>query len=333
MPICGSQIPICDVPIRYDTYTGCSHACTYCFVKRFSDIRDISIGESPKALKDFIEGKRNKRTSWCDWDIPIHWGGTSDPFQPCERIHKRSLESLKILKESNYPYIISTKSILPMEDEYFNIISGSNCVFQISMVASEYDKYETGASTYEDRMTMVKKISPVVKRVIGRIQPFVPEIEKSVIKNIPRLKDNGMYGVVIEGMKYKTKRYNTEKWYGDNVLKKEVLQNSFSRIKEECHKNGLVFLCGENRLRSMGDDLTCCGCGGLEGFSVNTYNLNSFNCGRKPVKTDAQMKIGTAGGFISLCSGMEHKYDLALEKASFAETMGRYYREHKDVVS
>ena len=238
----------------------------------------------------------------------------------------------KILKYSNYPYIVSTKSILPIEEEYFDIISDSNCVFQISMVSSEYDKYESGASSYDERLMMAKKLSPVVKRLIARVQPFVPEIEKSVINNIKRLRDAGVYGVVLEGMKYRTKRNNTEKWYGDNVLKKDILRSSFGRIKDECHKQGIVFLCGENRLRSMGDDLTCCGCGGLEGFNVNTYNLNSFNCGRKSERTEMQMAKGTAGGFITLCQGMEHKYGLALEKASFAETMERYYRVHNDAI-
>jgi DNA repair photolyase len=332
MPMCGSQMPICDVPIRFDTYTGCSHACTYCFVKRLSDISDIGVGESISSLESFIKGKRTKLTSWCDWDIPIHWGGTSDPFQPCELIHRRSLEALKVLKKYNYPFIVSTKSILPTKEEYKTELDGSNCVFQISMVAKEYDKFESGASTYIQRLDMARIMSPLVKRVIVRIQPFVPEVEKSVIINIPLLKDAGVYGIVLEGMKYKTKRQNTEKWYGDNVIKKDILRSCFDRIKQECHKNGLVFLCGENRLRSMGDDITCCGCGGLDGFKVNTYNINSFNCGRKPEKTEAQSKIGTAGGFITLCSGMEHKYGLALEKASFSETMERYYRAHKDLI-
>jgi hypothetical protein len=91
-----------------------------------------------------------------------------------------------------------------------------------------------------------------------------------------------------------------------------------------------VFLCGENRLRSMGDSLTCCGCDGLEGFVVNTYNINSFNCGRKTAPTEAQKKKGTAHAFSALY--MQQKYALALEKASFVETMERYYRKHKGII-
>lgn len=38
---CGSQIAICDMPIHFDNYIGCSHACEYCFAKRLKDIKKI----------------------------------------------------------------------------------------------------------------------------------------------------------------------------------------------------------------------------------------------------------------------------------------------------
>ena len=331
MPECGSQLPLCDVPIRFDTYKGCTHACSYCFVNRKYDIKNIEMGESAQSLTNFIKGKRSLKTSWCDWDIPIHWGGVSDPFQPCEKIYKRSLEALKVFAETKYPYIVSTKSVLPATPEYLDVISKTNVVFQVSAVCSKYDEFEKGAPCFEERIKAVEKIVPNVKRLVIRVQPFVLEVEDDVIKNIPRYKNIGVYGIVLEGMKYRTKRPGTEKWYGDYVIKKSLLARSFERIKGCCHENGIVFLCGENRLRSMGDDLTCCGCGGLEGFKVNTYNQNSFNCGRKAELTEAQKKIGSATSFKALCQ--DHKFDMALKKMSFAEAMERYYRQHPDLVS
>ena len=41
MPKCGSQCYLCDVPIRFDMYVGCSHGCKYCFAKKFEDISKI----------------------------------------------------------------------------------------------------------------------------------------------------------------------------------------------------------------------------------------------------------------------------------------------------
>lgn len=330
MPVCGSQLPICDVPIRFDTYTGCSHGCSYCFVKRNVDITKIGLGETPKSLKAFIDGKRTINTAWCDWKIPIHWGGVSDPFQPCEKIHKNSLNCLKVLEETQYPYIISTKGRIALEKEYIEMVSKTNCVFQISAVSEKYNVFEKGASSFEERMILAEKLAPKVNRVIIRAQPFVLDVEEDIIKNLTRYKNIGVYGIILEGMKYRTKRDNTEKFKGDNVLKKGLLKKAFQRIKEACHENNIVFLCGENRLRSMGDSLTCCGCEGLPEFLVNTYNQNSFNCGRDAHTTKSQEQKGTAAPFLTLCQ--EQKYWLALKEMSFKEAMQRYHNKTPDII-
>ena len=57
---CGSQIVLCDLPVRIDTYTGCSHACKYCFVKKKVDISEIRQDNCAGALREFIAGKRKQ---------------------------------------------------------------------------------------------------------------------------------------------------------------------------------------------------------------------------------------------------------------------------------
>ena len=88
MPDCGSQVILCGLPIRFDTYRGCSHLCKYCFAQRKVELRNIKTNETVASLRAFIEGKRTQGTNWCDWSIPIHWGGLSDPFQPIEIKYK-----------------------------------------------------------------------------------------------------------------------------------------------------------------------------------------------------------------------------------------------------
>lgn len=75
MPDCGSQCWFCDLPVRFDTYEGCSHGCKYCFVQRKNDIAVIKPKESVVALQRFLSGQKSKVVSWCDWAIPLHWGG------------------------------------------------------------------------------------------------------------------------------------------------------------------------------------------------------------------------------------------------------------------
>lgn len=273
MPSVGSQITICDLPVRFDTYKGCSHLCSYCFVLRKSDLK-VKLGESAESLKKWIRGERTKEFQWCDWNIPIHWGGVSDPFQPIERKERRSLKALELLAETQYPFVVSTKNALIAEEPYLSLIKKCNCVVQFSAVCSRYDNMEKGASSYAKRIEAMSKIAPY-KRVIVRVQPYTPEVLLDVIRNIKEWAQIGVYGITIEGMKYvsKPKGKQTVSIGADICYPVQLLQQHYEKIKTSCHKNGLRFFCAENRLRAMGDSLCCCGIEGM-GWQENKANLN-----------------------------------------------------------
>lgn len=296
MPKCGSQCWLCDLPIRFDTYKGCSHRCKYCFVQRKTNL-EVKEHESAKTLKEFIDGKRTGETKWCDWDIPIHWGGMSDPFQPCEKQYRKSLEALRVLADTGYPCVISTKGRLCVEEPYYSLIKDGNIVMQVSAVCSKYDKLEPGAPSYEERLEIIDKLSKVAKRVIVRVQPYVTDVLEDVITNIKRIADAGAHGIVIEGMKFNRKKPNTVKVGGDWCIRKERLKSDFLKIRKVCHNNGLAFYCGENRLRAMGDSLTCCGCDGVPGFIPNRYNLSHILNGDKQEPTKGMKQEHTGVPF------------------------------------
>jgi DNA repair photolyase len=134
MPSCGSQIILCDLPIRFDTYSGCSHACDYCFANAKKSIKDISVFETVESLSKFIEGKRNIETIWCDWEIPLHIGGMSDPFQPCESHFKVTYNCLLLLKETQYPFVISSKGRLFWDDVYLEILKDVIGLFKLVLL-------------------------------------------------------------------------------------------------------------------------------------------------------------------------------------------------------
>ena len=316
---CGSQVTVCEYPVHFDTYKGCSHGCAYCFVKRKSNIDEIEASRSVKALESFIAGNRCADTSWCDWEIPIHWGGVSDPFQPLESNAGASLEALKVLERTGYPFIVSTKGRLVCEEPYLSILSRCNAVVQVSAVCSSYDKLEQGAPTYDERVEMISKLSKSVKRVVVRVQPYMREIKNELISNLQRLKDAGAYGITVEGMKFQSKRPGLEKVGGDYCYPETALRRDYSQIRAECKKVGLAFFCAENRLRPMGDSTSCCGCGDIDGFTGNRFNaVNIVNgCDVKP--TEAMMVKGTAKCFGGVYqSPVSNK---ALKSATFASQM------------
>lgn len=317
---------LCDLPIHFDTYKGCSHACRYCFVKRNTDITKIERDNCIKQLRNFISGKRNNDTRWCDWKIPLHWGGVSDPFQPVEKKHGISYECLKLFAETKYPFVVSTKGKLLATEKYLNVLKQCNAVVQISMVCSKYDVIERGCASYEERLQMARKIAPCCKRLIVRIQPYMVEVFNDVIENLPRLKEAGVFGITIEGMKFVRKKDGLVKVGGDYCYPVQILKSHFKAIKKECHKVGLKFYCAENRLRTMGDHMTCCGTGGLDGFDGNSFNLSHLYNG-KASPTECMGCNGSASCFNSVFQNAGSSKFLA--DKSFAQIMSGMYNDGK----
>lgn len=316
MPRCGSQVILCDIPIRFDTYKGCGHGCSYCFVSKKMDIRHIQTDETAGSLERFIAGKRQQDTDWCDWDIPLHWGGVSDPFQPIERVEKRSLECLKVFAKTQYPFIVSTKNALIAEEPYFSLIKQCNCVVQFSACTSRFDRIERGASSYEERIKAATKIAKH-KRVNIRVQPYLPTIFRDVISAIPRYAEAGIHGIIIEAMKYTASKVEgLVSVGGDLCYPIDVLLPQFQAIRSTCHKYGLKFYCGENRLRALSDELCCCGIEGM-GWRENKANLNHWLFGSDFAFTENMKRAGTAGAW----KAMEQSTiaTIALKNASYAD--------------
>lgn len=325
MQSCGSQIILCDIPIRFDTYEGCSHCCSYCFAQRSKDVfANISPYEGVKSLRSFIEGNRNNDTKWCDWDIPLHWGGMSDPFQPAELKYKRSFEALKVFKETKYPFVVSTKNKIVAEEPYLSLIKECNCVVQFSAACESYDNFEKGASTFKERLDAARKITPY-KRVIIRCKPYIPKYFDEIKESIDKFHDAGVYGVVFEGIKYTRKVKGTIKKGADFVFPSDLYKRHFSVFREMLHKRGMKFYCGENRLRSMGDSLCCCGIDGL-GWKPNTYNLNHFLYDRSSyIPTKSMLQKGSSLCFHSI--SQKTKTQKVLNNMTFSETMNLFARD------
>lgn len=329
MPKCGSQITICDVPIRFDTYKGCSHNCKYCFTYRKYNINNIEIDEGYESLKNFIDGKRNLQTNWCDWDIPIHWGGMSDPFQPVEKIKKNSLKCLELFASTKYPFIVSTKNTLPSEEPYYSLFKECNCVFQCSAVCPTLSKIELGAPHFEERLKMLEKMSKICKRVVVRCQPYMIQYHNEIKEQIKRFAEAGVYGIIYEAIKMQTKVNGMVKVGADFCYPKKQLELKFKELKAECHKYGLKFFAGENRLRPMGDSLCCCGCEGLEGFKVNKYNLNHYIYDKENCQPTEKMKNLVGGGMVFKALKQENVVVNVLERSSFKDIMDTVFKDKK----
>lgn len=297
---CGSQVTVCRYPVSFDTYSGCSHGCKYCFARAIGDINNIKPLNCIKQLRRFVGGWRTNDTKWCDWNIPVHFGGTSDPFQPAEVFHGLSYAALEVFAETGYPVIISTKGRAIIRPEYLSLLKKCNAVVQVSAVCSAYDEIEPGAPGFAERLKMVEALSDNCKRVIIRAQPYFPEALDDLVSNMKQFKAAGAYGITVEGIKFKKKKPGTVKVDGDFCIPERVLGVHYNTIKEAAHSYGMAFFCAENRLRKYGDSLACCGCGDMEGFTGNLYNSLELRMGFNAMPTDRMKEAGTAGCFSAI---------------------------------
>lgn len=326
MPNCGSQVILCDLPIRFDTYQGCTHNCEYCFTRKKLDISEVQPAESATALLNFIKGERNRETNWCDWNIPLHWGGLSDPFQPCEKYQRQSMKCLEVFKQTQYPFVVSTKGKLAGDPEYVKMLAECNCVVQVSLVDPMFNKYETGCPTFDERIDIIRKLVDAgVKRVNVRCQPYVPQIQSNLIKNtLPLYKEIGVHGVIFEGFKSQHKKAGMVKVAGDYAYPVSILEPRFLQAKKVCHDLGMKFYCGENRLRNLGDELCCCGIEEMQGFKGNSCNLNHYykdpNGIGKP--TEQMLKVGSTECFQALGQTTAHRRNI--RQTCFYKTMQEY---------
>ena len=100
---CGSQIILCNLPVRFDTYRGCSHGCRYCFAQKKNDISHIERDERLDGLPGFrpheynlcmlMNGKNPEPTE------KMKEVGTGGPFKT---LNQSAGSGRKIAKQSFY---------------------------------------------------------------------------------------------------------------------------------------------------------------------------------------------------------------------------------------
>ena len=58
---CGTQVILCNLPVRFDTYKGCSHGCKYCFAQKKQNIAKIQRDETVEALCRSLRGSEDAK--------------------------------------------------------------------------------------------------------------------------------------------------------------------------------------------------------------------------------------------------------------------------------
>lgn len=158
----GNEGNKCHYPTRLDTYgCGCSHDCKYCYAKSLLDFRKLWNPENP-SIADIEKIKR--KIAKLPKDTPaIRLGGMTDCFQPIEKSHKVTYETIKCLNEYKIPYLIVTKSAIVADDEYIEILDKNLAHIQITVTTTndELSKTYEKASVPSERIRAIEKLQAV----------------------------------------------------------------------------------------------------------------------------------------------------------------------------
>lgn len=182
----GNEGDKCHYPTRLDTYgCGCSHDCSYCYAKSLLSFRKSWNPDNPAVANiDKIRKKIEKLPK----DTPaIRLGGLTDCFQPIEKVHRVTYETIKALNENRIPYLIVTKSATVADDEYIDILDKELAHIQISITTTddELSKTYEKASVPSERIRAIEKLQANGFDVALRLSPYIPEyIDLDILNNV-----------------------------------------------------------------------------------------------------------------------------------------------------
>lgn len=233
----GNEGNKCLYPTRLDTYgCGCSHDCSYCYAKSLLDFRNLWHPDNP-SVADINKIKR--KIAKLPKDIPaIRLGGMTDCFQPIEKIHRVTYETIKCLNEHKIPYLIITKSSMIADDEYIEILDKNLAHIQITVTTTD-DKL---APTYEkaslpsERIAAIEKLHKLGYDIQLRLSPYIPQyIDLNILNNVKCDK------ILVEFL-----RVNSwiQKWFDIDYTDYTLKQSNYKHLPLEKKKEYLSKITG-----------------------------------------------------------------------------------------
>lgn len=272
----SSKFAICGLPIRVDTYQGCTFGCKYCFANNriiMGSGASLQVGDVSA-----VERRLSRVFDSCDVDhtnfldhlisdrITWHCGGMSDPFQPAEKAHHVTRDLIDVCNKHGVSILFSTKA---------DCLYGCNVkpelhTFQLSVTnANNRRDIEPNVPDIESRYQFYRQLKRDGFRVGIRIQPFIPDVSTLEIAEMFRDADN----FTLEGLKLvpQNKEQKDEmmslfnlrpqqfKQMGLLNLLPEIRLDMYAPFIDFFEKNNIPYSIADNDLHHIGTNYCCCG--------------------------------------------------------------------------
>ena len=249
----GGEAKKCNYPTRLDTYgCGCQHDCKYCYAKSLLNFRELWNAAEP-AVANIEKITRTIEKNLKEGDI-VRLGGMTDCFQPLERKHRITYQTIAELNKRNIGYLIVTKSDLVADDEYMALMRKDLAHIQITVTCTDdmfCAKYEK-ATPPTKRIAAIEKLQEAGFDVQLRLSPFIPQFAEMKLLDLNIINNVKCDKIMVEFL-----RVNTwiKKWFKINYSDYTFNQGGYKHIPLKWKRHYLKMITGFKELSICEDVL------------------------------------------------------------------------------
>jgi len=201
-----SQSGLPGLDYTLNPYTGCGHACIYCYAPstlRYSGPEEWGTFvnakmDIPRVLEKEVRTKKKG---------VVGISTVTDPYQPVEEKLRLTRSCLEVLRAKDFPVCIQTKSALVVRDiDILRDFKEKEVGFTITTLDDEQRAIiEPGASKPSDRLDAMRKISGEGIRTWAFIGPMVPGVvdKERLAEILSAIKDAGASHVMLDRLRLK----------------------------------------------------------------------------------------------------------------------------------
>jgi len=193
------------MPFRWtlNPYRGCTHACHYCFARRYHAQFELGAGDEFATVilvKQNLVGVLNRELARSTWQRDLVAVGTAtDPYQPIEGHYALTRGALEALARAATPVGIVTKGPLVVRDidVLRELTARASCSVYVSVPSVDEDAWrrlEPGTAPPLQRLRAVRTLAEAGIRAGVLMAPLVPGITthpKIVARTVAAIADHG----------------------------------------------------------------------------------------------------------------------------------------------
>jgi DNA repair photolyase len=193
------------MPFRWtlNPYRGCTHACEYCFARRYHAQFELDAGDAFSSVilvkTNLAEVLRREldRPSWSRELVAV--GTATDPYQPIEGHYRLTRAALEALADAQTPVGLVTKGPMVVRDAdvLARLSAGAGCTVYMSVPSIDEDAWrrlEPGTAHPIQRLRAVRALVERGVRTGVLMAPLVPGIttgHDSIAETLAAIKAHG----------------------------------------------------------------------------------------------------------------------------------------------